>query len=262
MEESVHITCDNCGGEVPAGHSFCGRCGGKVEAPQTLSSPTRPISTLMPRGKARLVALEGSALMPGMAFHLNGTDHGLGRVHGVILVDDPFLSPAHGKLSYDEAGKLWIDDEGSFNGVYVRVRERVTLTSEVRFMMGRQIFQFNTISHDERRTDAQDTRTYGSPRKNMRMRVLHILQGGLPGRAWAMGEGEVSFGRANSTIDLSHDELVSRLNARIVFHQGVFVLEDMGSTNGTFLCVRGRHQLQHGDEIYLGQHLLRVEFNA
>ncbi len=216
----------------------------------------------MPPGKARLTVLEGSSLLPGMSYHLNATKHAVGREHGVVLLDDPFVSPAHGQIAYDEDGDLWMDDEGSFNGTYLRVRERITLTTGTRFMIGRQIFQFDVLDPAAQPTDDQDTRAYGSPRKEIHMRILHILKDGMPGRAWAMGEGEVSFGRTNCTIDLSDDDLVSRNHARILQHQGAFILEDHGSTNGTFHCVRGRHKLHHGDEVYFGSHLMRVEINA
>ena len=67
-------------------------------------------------------------------------------------------------------------------------------------------------------------------------------------------------------IDLdAHDKeaKVSRRHARIVWRSGNFMIEDLGSTNGTFVN-RGRrlipgepHKLSSGDEIIVGKTFLR-----
>ena len=67
-------------------------------------------------------------------------------------------------------------------------------------------------------------------------------------------------------IDLdAHDKeaKVSRRHARIIWRNGNFMIEDLGSTNGTFVN-RGRrllpgepHNLSNGDEIIVGKTFLR-----
>jgi pSer/pThr/pTyr-binding forkhead associated (FHA) protein len=39
----------------------------------------------------------------------------------------------------------------------------------------------------------------------------------------------------------------------------VLSVTDLGSRNGTFVRVTGEHVLKHGDYVFLGQQLLRVE---
>jgi pSer/pThr/pTyr-binding forkhead associated (FHA) protein len=258
----VYTHCSSCEAQVPAGHMFCGRCGARMVTSQELGRKTQPISTLTTPGKARLMLVEGgSGMLPGMSFHLNAQRHPVGREQGVILLDDPWVSPAHGEISYGEDGALYVEDDQSANGTFARVREPVMLVAGDRFLIGRQLFQFDPIDPDAALLDPDGTRAYGSPRKHMRMRVLHLLEGGRPGRAWAIQAQELTFGREGCVIDLSHDARASRKHARISARGDAFLLEDLGSTNGTFVKARGRARLRHGDDLIIGQHRLRVEIN-
>ena len=64
------------------------------------------------------------------------------------------------------------------------------------------------------------------------------------------------------------DAKVSRRHARIIYRNGVFMIEDLGSTNGTFVN-RGRRLLpgspqvlSEGDEIIVGKTFLRFHINS
>ena len=64
------------------------------------------------------------------------------------------------------------------------------------------------------------------------------------------------------------DAKVSRRHARIIFRNGTYTIEDLGSTNGTFIN-RGRRLLpgnpqvlNEGDEIIVGKTFLRFHING
>jgi pSer/pThr/pTyr-binding forkhead associated (FHA) protein len=40
---------------------------------------------------------------------------------------------------------------------------------------------------------------------------------------------------------------------------GTFSLRDLGSSNGTFLAIRGERELVSGDYLRVGQHLFRLD---
>jgi diguanylate cyclase (GGDEF)-like protein len=87
--------------------------------------------------------------------------------------------------------------------------------------------------------------------------TLTVLAGESAGRTFAVGEGATILGRGlDSTIPI--DEIsVSRHHARITRGEdGRYVLEDLGSTNGTFLGARRveREPLRSGDRLQLGPH--------
>ena len=48
-------------------------------------------------------------------------------------------------------------------------------------------------------------------------------------------------------------------HAQLHLSQAVLSVTDLGSRNGTFVRVTGEYVLKHGDYVFLGQQLLRVE---
>lgn len=83
-----------------------------------------------------------------------------------------------------------------------------------------------------------------------------VIQGGArKGLSYRLRDQEITLGRdPSNTISIS-DMLVSRRHARIIAVAKDFIIEDLGSVNGTFVndtLVR-RHVLQVGDIITLGK---------
>ena len=71
---------------------------------------------------------------------------------------------------------------------------------------------------------------------------------------------ELIIGKSDdSDLVICGDEFISRKHARIVRQGNSFLLEDLGSSNGTFVKVATPVQLHSGDEILIGSHLLRFE---
>jgi hypothetical protein len=71
---------------------------------------------------------------------------------------------------------------------------------------------------------------------------------------------DVSIGKApDCQLAIDHDEYVSRRHARIFRSQGMLFLEDLGSSNGTFLRVRRPIVLELGDELVIGTSVFRLE---
>jgi two-component system, cell cycle response regulator len=89
--------------------------------------------------------------------------------------------------------------------------------------------------------------------------ALTVLNGADAGALRVLGNGESTLGRAKEAT-LSIDEpSISRGHARVVRDEaGGYVLEDLGSTNGTFVNGRrvSRVMLTSGDRIQLGRTLL------
>ena len=89
---------------------------------------------------------------------------------------------------------------------------------------------------------------------------LLTLDGSMKGRRFLLGP-QVTIGRSiQAQIHLPHPAL-SRRHAQIFQHEGHYVIQDLGSTNTTLVNgLRIRTQiLQHGDEIRVGDVLLRFE---
>ena len=107
--------------------------------------------------------------------------------------------------------------------------------------------------------------------------LLTIERGGAPNTEFPLSSEESYIGRWDADngifpdVDLdAHDSdaKVSRRHARIIYRNNVYMIEDLGSTNGTFIN-RGRRLLpgspqvlSEGDEIIVGKTFLRFHINS
>ena len=103
---------------------------------------------------------------------------------------------------------------------------------------------------------------------------LIVERGGRIGREFSIAGIETNIGRWDADsgifpdVDLDEDDpeaKVSRRHARIVNHNSQYFIEDLGSTNGTFvnrgrrLLPGKRHMLQNGDEVIVGKTFLKFQ---
>jgi two-component system cell cycle response regulator len=84
---------------------------------------------------------------------------------------------------------------------------------------------------------------------------LQVLSGQQAGFIVRLDSYGLLMGRASDCQLMLEEPGISRTHARISWEQGDFWLEDLQSTNGTFLNDRevGRHRLCFGDRIELGE---------
>ena len=66
-------------------------------------------------------------------------------------------------------------------------------------------------------------------------RQLVVTEGGLQGTTITLGTSTITIGRAPECTLVVDDEYASGRHARIYPHNGSWFLEDLGSTNGTYL---------------------------
>ena len=103
---------------------------------------------------------------------------------------------------------------------------------------------------------------------------LVIERGKSVGKIFMLSSADSQIGRWDADggifpdVDLDSDDpeaKVSRRHARITMNEGNYYLEDLGSTNGTFinrgkrLAPGARQQLNDGDEIIVGKTFLRFQ---
>ena len=77
-------------------------------------------------------------------------------------------------------------------------------------------------------------------------------------------KAEITIGR-NPANDIHIDNLgVSKQHAKIIKQDGGFVVEDLNSTNGTFIKDKrvAKAVLNNNDEIHIGKHSLQIQFKA
>lgn len=88
---------------------------------------------------------------------------------------------------------------------------------------------------------------------------LVMRTGPTPGTTFALEDGQITIGRDPSSTVAINDSEMSRHHARLNLQGGKFVLEDMGSTNGTMVNgkrITGPHVLKPGEMISFGEQIV------
>jgi pSer/pThr/pTyr-binding forkhead associated (FHA) protein len=272
--------CPTCGTILPIAHRFCFHCGARipdpdVTAPDSFAEPEETRVKARPTGggktqrstmffgaiqaaRAKLTLIRGDGL-DGVSFTLAGEDHYAGRYDcPLVFPDDPFLSPVHANFYYRES-LLVVRDEGSTNGVYVRITGTTEIGIGTWFLVGEQVLEVQAPGDDIDEPIDDGTYFFASPRRPSNLRIVQVLRGGESGLAYRAPSDVVSIGREGNDINFPDDPFISGHHAKLSWSPSRVTLTDLGSRNGTFVRIAGEQVLRHGDYVFMGQQLLRVE---
>jgi len=278
--EGSGAICTKCGNEVAPGNRFCPSCGQRVVIPvnfdgiETRVGP-RPavVDPSKPAAKGRSTQFFGGAIQAararltlirgdgedGVTFTLAGQEHLAGRGDCPIsFPDDPFLSPEHANFIYAH-NQLIVRDEGSLNGVYVRISGTSELVPGGTILVGEQVLTVESATQPEDLPDQDGTYYSASIARPATLEIRQQLRGGAIGWVFRPDGEVVTLGREGNDINFSEDPFISGHHAELRLSGGVLSVTDLGSRNGTFIRITGARVLKHGDYVFLGQQLLRVE---
>ncbi len=253
--------CPNCTKPVPVGFKFCGSCGYDMAAVAAAFAPTGapPPPAASPsaavRGSLTLIRPDGSE---GESVSLHDQTP-VGRDAGGPFASDSYLSPRHADFSF-RGSELWVKDAGSLNGVFVRIDREVPVALEpgAIFRVGQEILRFEPIPAPSR--DADGVELMGSPNPGLIGRISLVIGRETTGNCYAIPPGGMHLGRERGDIIFPEDGYVSGLHCRIHAENGQVWLTDVGSSNGTFLRVRGERAVKRGALLLMGQQLFRADY--
>jgi pSer/pThr/pTyr-binding forkhead associated (FHA) protein len=258
MDQARYYVCESCMTPVPSGHKFCGRCGASVPDHAVHINPDF-FSDMQDPSKARLILIRGEG-MDGLSYHLKADQHIVGRSGQLEFPDDIFVSPKHANFYYRD-GRLVIRDEGSLNGVFFRVRGSVEISPGDLFISGEQVFRLDPTPKASDGVDTDGTFFYSSPKYPSAFRINQILEGGSIGMTVCTRGNSLVIGREDGDLNFPGDVYMSAKHSSIEEHDGKYTLIDHDSKNGTYIRLKAERALTHGDYIFIGRKLLRVELN-
>lgn len=270
--------CAACGAPLQPGFRFCGKCGKPVGAPAPprpapqparpapapapvapraapAPAPPRPAPAPASRFKITTVRSDG---MSGTSFAVEREEMVCGRTGGEVrLPADATVSPRHARF-VQANGAIRVEDLGSANGTYVRIKEPRRLAIGEEFRVGRQLLRLEPLPRPAR-ADDRGARPWGSPDAGCRLRLAQLLDGGGVGEIFPLHEGENVVGRDAGDVTFPSDRYVSARHARIEVQGTAVTLADAGSSNGTFARIAGAVELVPGDQLLIGGQLLRID---
>jgi len=193
---------------------------------------TRSYSLIVLEEQTRSYSLIVLEEQEGGVHPLTAAETVLGRQEGEIrFPGDKLMSSPHARFRL-EAGGLQVEDL-SPSGVFFRLREPAQLLEGDQILVGRKLFEFAAGP--------------GEPA----LRLGH--------QSFPLRRGETLIGRREGDIVFPDDAFLSGLHARLLVDPEGVVLEDLRSTNGTFLKIRGQARLEDGDQVLCGSKLLLVQ---
>jgi pSer/pThr/pTyr-binding forkhead associated (FHA) protein/RNA polymerase subunit RPABC4/transcription elongation factor Spt4 len=285
MEALSH--CAKCDADIQPGQRFCPNCGARVVAPPSFEGietrvgprPSAQQASIVPTSgpssnkvgrstlffggavqsaRAKLTLIRGDG-EDGVSFTLAGQEHLAGRGDCPIsFPDDPFLSPTHANFIYTN-GRLSVRDMDSLNGIYVRITGTAELAAGSTVLVGEQVLRVAPAPQPDDVPDADGTYFSASMPRPAQLEVQQHLRGGAPGWVFRLESDHASVGREGNDINFPDDPFISGKHAELRIADGVLSVSDLGSRNGTFVRVAQERNLEHGDYVFLGQQLLRVE---
>jgi pSer/pThr/pTyr-binding forkhead associated (FHA) protein len=270
--------CGSCGHTNEPGNVFCGACGSRMPPPSVSaaaapapaakapSEPPRALDRTSIGGMSPLAAAPKPVRFSLTLLRVDGSDAGvytcteehavIGRETGGIFASDATLSPLHARFER-RGDRLFVTDSNSLNGVYRRLVRNVptALENGDGFRIGQEVLRFEHVSEGDAGSDVQ---TLGSPRHGVRARIVSVVGRGDYGNASSVPATGLLLGRERGDVLFPEDGYVSGLHCKVHLEGNRAFLTDLGSSNGTFVRMRGEHELGANDVLLMGQQLFRV----
>lgn len=278
-------TCPKCQTELAPEYTFCPECGTRLVGPEPVEShvpevsvaaeprpsPPEPVARdarpaakalrveSPPSGQPRRFRIVRLTRGGGQRAEYDVPDRGLvvGRIKAdVTFPDDETVSPRHATIK-PVGDHIEVEDSGSLNGLFVRIKGEHRLTEGDTLLCGDQVFR---VSLRPGRFHAMDWGLYAAPQEpRVAATLTHILPDGVDGAVHAIRTLPFVIGREEGSLIFGTDRFMSRKHAAIQTSGSGLALVDLKSRNGTYVCRRGQITLREGDIFMVGRQILRIE---
>jgi pSer/pThr/pTyr-binding forkhead associated (FHA) protein len=263
-------------GMRPSGGAALGVRAATAPAAQddALASTIAPVPGQMPRKGAAAPAAAPAPAPIGALVALNrdgsdgtsapiaGETFDVGRTEGGLkFSEDPYLAPRHARLVIT-GGKVVVRPLDHVNGVYLRIHGSCDLQPGDEFLVGKELLRYEVLAPEERDPPSlveHGVRLFGSAPREAWGRLRQLTIAGTTRDVWHLVRPELVVGREEGDVTFPDDEFMSRRHAAVKRAGTRARLEDLNSSNGTFVRIRGDRELAAGDVLRMGDQLLRLE---
>jgi hypothetical protein len=230
---------------------------GPGHAPVAHAPAPRPADLPAPWGALIAVRRDGT---DGERHALSGDWVDIGR-EGDLAFEDRYLAARHARLERAAGGvRLTVLDP--LNGAYRRLRAATPAASGSILLVGRELLRLDLVESDERDVVPavrHGVTMFGSPPRKPWGRLSQLLANGGVRDVYHVHLAEAVIGREEGELVFRDDEFLSRRHAVLRWNGSQCMVEDLRSSNGTFLRIRGAVTLEAGDTIRLGDQMFRFE---
>jgi pSer/pThr/pTyr-binding forkhead associated (FHA) protein len=148
--------------------------------------------------------------------------------------------------------------------VFLRLRSPKPLVDSDLLLVGLQVLRFEAVTSAEQGlgpATQHGTLLFGSPVLPAHARLCQRTVEGVTRNVYYLHRDETTIGRESGDVVFTDDPFLSRrhLVVRRDASTGAFTVEDLGSSNGTYLAIHGEAPLEPGDHLRVGQHLFRFD---
>lgn len=285
------VTCPQCMARVASGHRFCLSCGSPIpsdaapapapdpaamaaaavapaaaapiEEATPAAAPVEPAAAT-PAPAARATPLAHLIMVnpdgtPGESVPLYDGANAIGRNSEFpVLQKDECLSPEHAVFTIS-GDNVEIQDLDSINGVYYRITSPTVITPGDYVRLGREVLLLQAPSSFPK--DESLRSDVGSALGEIYGRVARVSQPeDKASYAFLLWKNEHTIGRERGDVTIPDDGFVSGLHARIYREGDNVLIEDLKSSNGTYLRIKGSRTVPNNTLLLMGQQPYRLKF--
>jgi hypothetical protein len=163
---------------------------------------------------------------------------------GSLAIEEPQAAGAHVRFT-PKGDTATAEDLGSRVGTFLRLRVGTTLASAAEIRLGRQRLRF-------------ELHKAADPAAGAGL-LVQLWPDGRAKAVFPLRNGVNLLGRDIGDVSFPADRSVSARHARLTVGAEQATLEDLGSSNGTFVRLAEPATVRAGDQLLVGNQLLRIE---
>src|SRR5262249_14361125 len=147
-------------------------------------------------------------------------------------------------------GKVILRPLDTVNGVYLRIHGATDLQAGDQFLVGKEVLRYEPLAAEERELPnlmEHGVKIFGSAPREAWGRLRQLTVAGTTRDVWPLVRPELVLGREEGDVTFPDDEFMSRRHAALKRQGAKARLEDLNSSNGTYVRVRADRELRTGD---------------